>query len=225
MRAVALAAIAGVSVLLWMAAHHQLFPVICSYRAMVASEGGSGSMSPTNYEFLAIAGQITSLASLLGYWLRGGLLQVLTIGSLLLVAAGLVVASRRPCLDDGTRLVRICAWSVFGMLATYHRAHDGAFLLLLLPYLLARLRDRHHDLFAWTALAMLVLMGAGPTWEAYESLTTSSAFLEIGPLLLFRQSAIAALVLLILLVIDALRRPQPAGMVVESADRGLAAAA
>ncbi len=186
---------------LWMAAHHQLAPEIASYRAIVHEEIAGGSMAPTNRELIGVAAQITSLASLLGFWLSG--LPLMWANATLLLALfstlvylSLTISRKEP----GTLLLRVGAWSAFGLLATYHRAHDGIVLLIVLPWLLLRLRSAWRNPIPWLLLAFSCAMGIGPSWETYGWLTTKPGLAHIAQFLLFRQAALATALLLLVLL-------------------------
>jgi hypothetical protein len=134
----------------WMAAHHELSATIAAYRHVVGVEVASGSMSPSNHELMAVAAQITWVASLFGYWMHGVALRVVSGATLFALGGTLCYASLQDSgRRESTRLLRVAAWSAFGLVATYHRAHDGAFLAIVLPYVLARLRTNWRDAFAW----------------------------------------------------------------------------
>jgi hypothetical protein len=190
----------------WLAIHHQLLPEIASYRNMVGLEMSGGSMGATNYELIAVAAQITWVASLLGYWLRGSQLHVASMLTLLLLGGAMLAASWQDAGNRGsTRLLRIASWSALGLVFTYHRAHDGAFLLVLLPYVIARLCNRWRDPFAWAFLALYAAMGLGPRWETMWWLATRPGFIHLAPFLLYRQSAFAAVLLVALLIAETMR--------------------
>ncbi len=200
------------AIALWMAVHHQLDPEIASYRAMVHQEAAGGSMDPTKHEAVAVPAQITSLASLLGYWLSGASLMIATAALLLLGLATLTYASLTQ--ETGNIFVQVGAWSAFGLLATYHRAHDGVVLLLLLPWILFRLRRSWKDPVGLLLLSFSFLIGLGPSWDAYTKLAAWRGMTRIAHFLLFRQSAfVTALLLLLLLTIS----------VIDSRSRSLAA--
>jgi hypothetical protein len=210
LRALAFFAAAGMAIAAWMAVHHQLLPQLASYRAVVGMELSDGSMSASNRELIEVAAQITSLASFCGYWLRGWSLHVFSMLALAMAGAGLIVASVRDGLlpdaqSEDARFLRIATWSAFGMAATDHRAHDAAILLLLLPYLLACLRRNWRNVFPWAVLALFAALGYGPRWETMWWLETKPGLWHISNFLLYRQSPLAALLLLFILLIETLR--------------------
>ncbi len=183
---------------LWMAAHHQLAPELASYRSMVQLEVAGGSMAPTNRELIGVAAQITAFASLVGYWLTGWPLTGVNAAFLLILLGALLYSSLRAQ-KSVSSLLLVSAWSAFGLVATYHRAHDGIVLLLLLPWLLARLRTSWKDPAAILLIGLSFALGIGPSWETYGWLATRHGLAHIATFLLFRQSAfVAALIVLIL---------------------------
>jgi len=209
-RAISFCAASVLAVAIWMAVHHQLHAQVASYRAIVGSELGAGSMGSSNHELIAVAAQITSLASLLGYWLQGEALHILTNVLLVLIAACLIVASRlRSAETESTRLLRIGAWSMFGLVATYHRAHDGTVLLLLLPVVVARLRRRLRDPFAWSYIILSLAAGLGPTPETFARLASLPGLSAVAHFLLYRQAALASVLLLTTLIVATIRSKTP----------------
>ena len=199
--AVTAASVAGV--VLWMAAHHQLFPQLMSYSAVMHKELGAGSMGPNNYELLDVSAQITSVGSLLGYSMHGLTLTAWTAGLLLMLLAALVSTtfqlSRK---GSATRLLRVSAWCIFGLLATYHRALDATVVLVVLPYAVARLRRNARDFFFWTYAALLTLMGVGTTPETAHWLAAKPGLYHFATFMLYRQAPLAALLLLCVLIAE-----------------------
>ncbi len=183
---------------LWMAAHHQLGPELASYRAMLQSEIAGGSMASTNRELIGVAAQITGFASLVGYWLTGLPLTMVNAVFLLALFGALLYGSLRAG-ESVSSLLLVSTWCAFGLVATYHRAHDGIVLLLLLPWLLARLRKSWKDPVAILLIALSFALGIGPSWETYGQLATRHGLAHIAIFLLFRQSAVVATLLVLLL--------------------------
>ena len=177
------------------------------YTAMVSSEIATGSMNPRNHELLPPAAEITSLQSLFGYFMEApamrwisGVLLVLFGGSLLYLSRAL----RRE--DMGTRLELLGAWSTFGMLVTYHRTHDGIILFLLLPWALARIVQRAADIIPWGALALGTLITFGSFPPTFDWVATLLHLPWFSQFLVFRQSALATALLMILLILDLVRQ-------------------
>ena len=190
---------------LWMAVHHQLGPELASYRRMVQTELAGGSMAPTNRELIGVAAQITSLASLLGYWFAAPALTILNV-ALLLAFLGAIVYGSLYAKQTGGSLLLVSAWCAFGLVATYHRAHDGIVLLVLLPWLLARLRISWKDPLALLLIGLSFALGIGPSWETYGWLATKPGLAHLATFLLFRQSALVASLLVLLLTAATFRQ-------------------
>lgn len=195
-----------------LAFRHQLVPLLTSYGNMLHLEAAGGSMDPRNHFAIIIPAQITSLASLLGYWTASlrliATLQVLTLAPL---ALALLYASFRASLE--WRLLVVSGWVAFGFLVTYHRAHDGAILFLLLPWILARLRQRWWDGQAWSVTLLYGLFSIDIPPEFYQRLSAFAPLHALANLLLFRQVALASALLFLSLAILLLRannlKPEP----------------
>ena len=190
---------------LWMAAHHQLGPELASYRTMVQTELAGGSMAPANRELIGVAAQITAFASLLGYWLTGVPLTVVNAAFLLALFGAVLYGSVRAR-ETVSSLLLVSTWCAFGLIATYHRAHDGIVLLLLLPWLLARLRKSWTDPVAILFIGLSFALGIGPSWETYGWLATKPGLAHIATFLLFRQSALIAAILVLVLIAVTVRQ-------------------
>lgn len=198
-------AVAVVCLGLWMAAHHQLGPELASYRSMVEREVGRGSMASTNRELIGVAAQITGFASLVGYWLTGWPLTVVN-AAFLLALLGAVLYGSLHAGETVSSLLLVSTWCAFGLVATYHRAHDGIVLLLLLPWLFARLRTSWKDPISLLLVALSFALGIGPSWESYGWLATKHGLAHIATFLLFRQSALVATILVLVLVTVTVRQ-------------------
>lgn len=200
----------------WMATQHQLASQLSAYRSIVASELNDGSMAASNHEIIAVAAQITSLGSLLGYWIHSFPLTLLTDAGLALLATGLIAAVWRiDRADHGGRLLGIAGFAAFGMLATYHRAHDGTVLLLLLPYVVWRLQQSWHDWFAWGFIFVSFVCGLGPSLETLDRISDGLGFERLANLLAYRQAPVSFLLLFVLVIAEAFRsRPQATAQVV-----------
>jgi hypothetical protein len=224
----AVATAASLLVAAWMAAHHTLTADLLAYRGIVHSEIASGSMSPSNHELVAVAAQITSLGSLLGYAVHGTLLSILTaVGLTAAGAATIILSLRIRGQADAARINRVALWCAFGLIATYHRAHDGLVLVMILPYLLARLQKNARDLTPWSFVGLSVVMSFGPRWETSHWLATFPGLWHVATFMLYRQSPLAAVLILLLLLFDAARSAAPAEVRANSRARttSLAAAA
>jgi hypothetical protein len=204
-RTIAITAGAVCCVGLVMLATHQLNPQITSYLAMVHAETSGGSMDPASREIIAVPAEITSLSSLLGFWIHPPILAVVQAIVLLALATLLWRASRsEQAQSPAVRLELIGAWCAFGMLATYHRAHDGTALLLLLPWVLARLRVSWRDVPAWATIVFLAALSAGPQPLSFRWWAPTPALRATLDIIIYRQAPLAAALLMITLLGSAL---------------------
>ena len=171
------------------------------YTAMVKSEIATGCLNPRNHELLAPAAQVPSLESLLGYFFDTPWMQAINVTVLVLSAGVLLFLSRTlPSQNPATRLELLGAWSTFGLLSTYHRSHDAIILFLLLPPLLAHLAQNARAFFAWGILLLSAALSIGSWPPHFDWIATTLASPRLADLLVFRQSAISALLLFVLLL-------------------------
>jgi len=204
-RTVAVRAVAAVSafaiVTAWLLAASGTFNAQTrAYLAMLGTESSAGaSMNSASHEALPVVAQITSLNSILGFWItnsmiRGGLtcLLLLALGALLI---------RRTRLVDTERgaLLAIGAWCSMGMLATYHRAHDASLLILLVPWVISRIRDTPLRWPAWTAVALYCGMSVSLDFPVVLRLVGTAPQHSLLSFLLLRQVALSNLLLLLVL--------------------------
>ncbi len=202
----ALVVIAG-----WLAARGQLVPQTASYLHMVKEElAHGGSMNAASHEILTVTAQITSIRSLFGYWEADApwMLHFATPIVVLLGLALVWVTLRHTYAEDERPYAAVGAWCGFGLLATYHRAHDAIVLLVLLPWLLARLRRNWTDLVSWLTFLSFTLMCVGPDLGILDSLERTPPVHILAGIFL-RQSPFFALVLTVTLVIALARREPP----------------
>jgi hypothetical protein len=180
--------------------HRQLGLQLAGYTVMVQSEIATGCLNPYHHELVWPACQVTSLQLLLGYGMQAPWMQVANVAGLLLLGGALLYATRKEANNQSdTRLEVLGAWSTLGLLATYHRTDDGILLFMMFPWMLARWRRNLTDPIAWGVLLLLVLGSFGsypPTfdWVAHLGLPALAQFL------VFRQSALATLALMCLLL-------------------------
>ena len=168
------------------------------YFAMLHSETAGGSMRAGNHELMEAAAQIVSLDSLLGYD-GAGWLRVLGVVALVGLAAVLVWASLRLRGEVG-RLQAASAWCSVGLIATYHRASDGTMLLVMLPWLAARLKARWWDGWAWAVLLAYAAVSAGLDFPTMLTMIDHPRYGAVEEFLLFRQGALFAAVVAVLLL-------------------------
>jgi hypothetical protein len=186
----------------WGLVEHFVLTQFSSYRQIVFTELSSGSMSAGNTDVMEIFVQITSLPHLVGYWLwpsRGA--AGMADGFLLLIGASLVWTSLRSRQSGrGELILDAAAWSAFGLIATYHRDADAMILMLVLPFLLARLKANINDMWAWCVLVVVILGCVGPSATNLHMLLDAAPPTSVFRFLFLRQASIAALCLTLLLV-------------------------
>lgn len=180
-----------------------------SYLAMLSAEtSGAASMSATSREILPVVSQITSLQSILGFWIANAPVRT-AITCALLLALGLFIArqTRRVNTERGA-LLAVAAWCAFGMLATYHRAHDGVLLILLVPWVVDRVRRTPLAWPAWTVTALYCAMSASAAFPAVVRWVTAAPPDSLTAFLLLRQVGLAELLLLLVLMVALHREHQ-----------------
>jgi hypothetical protein len=193
-RAAALAAgfTAGAGMVL--ATRGNLLSLLHSYRSLMSLEQNGGSMSATSREVLPLGAHILSVWSLAGYWGSGLLQNALPVLFLLVLAAGIVRAvwpSHQAEKEQSVLLVGTCI--AFGMVATYHRAHDAVALFVLGPWICTKLcATLRRGRAGWTAGIILLLLVL---------LCVPVAMLAGWPFWSLRQGAIMASLLTALLVL------------------------
>ncbi len=188
----------------FLALRHELFPLLRGYVAVLQAEAAGGSMDVRAHQIIIVPAQITSLGLLLGYWIHSltAIAVVQAVLLLLLICCLLRATLHAPA---GWKPIVISAWATLGLSATYHRAHDGSVLFLLLPWLFARIRQRPSDGAAWTVLGLYAIFSVDLPPGFYHLAGTHPHLLPLSAMLLFRQVACAALLLLLTLVYLLLR--------------------
>jgi hypothetical protein len=201
-RALALAACFGVITAIAMAAAGTLGLETHSYLAMLSTETSAGaSMNATSREALPVVAQITSLESILGFWIASHTLRVgLTLVLLLGLACFLFQQTRRVDTERGA-LLAVGAWCTFGMLATYHRAHDAVLLVLVLPWVVYRVRRSPLAWHAWIATALYCAMSASADFPVVQRWIANVPPYSLQAFLLLRQVGLADLLLLLVLLL------------------------
>jgi hypothetical protein len=109
------------------------------------------------------------------------------------MAGALVWASLRLRGEVG-RLQAVAGWCALGLTATYHRAADGTVLLVMLPWLAARWRARWWDGWAWAVVGAYAAVSVGPDFPAMLAMRDHLRFGALEEFLLYRQGALAAVV-------------------------------
>ena len=204
----ALTGVALAGLLGWLAVKGQLISQSASYLHMVRQEiAVGGSMHGASHEILTTTAQITALHSLFGYW-TADMPWLPPFATPIVLLLGLLLAwlsLRRTGSAANHPFAIAGAWCGFGLLTTYHRAHDAIVLLVLLPWLLARLRYRWTDLVSWLVLVSFTLLCLGPDLDMLNALERTPP-LHILAGVFLRQSPFFVLVLTITLIVAIARR-------------------
>lgn len=185
-----------------------------SYLAMLGAERSAGaSMSAVSRELLPVVSQITSVESIFGFWITNAVARgALTVAVLAMMAVLLFRATRRVD-TEGAALLAVAGWSALGMLATYHRTHDGALLILFFPWAVRRLTQQWTG---WIAFALYAAMsvsfpfGTIVDWVARLPQNSPLTFL------LSRQAALADMLLVLAIVLS--MRMERVGTAVEDVE-------
>jgi hypothetical protein len=177
-----------------------------AYLAMLRSETGPGaSMSAASHELLPWVAQITSLDSIVGFWTGSAALRVgVTFIVLLGLAWPLWRQTRRVNTERGA-LLATGAWCVLGLLATYHRAHDAALLLLLVPWVVDRVRRAPLTWHAWAVALLYCVMSASPAFAVVQRWVAGVPVHSLTAFLLMRQVGLADLLLLLVVQLALVR--------------------
>ncbi len=188
----------------------QLLRQTRSCMAMVGAEMAPGnSMNLSSRELLAVFSQITSLRSLFGFWTAENWLTATLAITILFCLAGFLVWHTRGARTEAEALLAVVSWSAFGLLATYHRAHDAILLLLLGPWLIASWRAGRGR---WRLSGLLLLYGAlslGPSTSGIGRTVMTHAPHALASFLALRQAAVAELFLVLILFTFLGRAPLP----------------
>lgn len=153
----------------WLAVQGTLASTWQSYRSMLAFES-TASMSARSHEALPIGAQITSIWSLAEYVTQSPIILAASLMLLLCYAACIFFFALRyhsPSPASATLLASCCI--AFGMIATYHRAHDAQLFLIALPLAFASLRGKQPDrekLLNFVSAALLIFFFVG-MWFAF----------------------------------------------------------
>ena len=200
-RTFAFFAVALVCIGVWFSIHLPFGLQLRDYTGMVTSEISTGCLNPRNHELLPPVAEITSLESFFGFFLDKPWMQIVNGLFLLLMGGALAILSRSPENNRiDTRLELLGAWSTFGLLVTYHRTHDGIILFLLLPWVLMRLQRRGADALAWGVLFLGVAMSFGGFPPPGFSWIWLMGAHWLAQFMLYRQSAISMLLLMLVLL-------------------------
>jgi len=107
---------------------------------------------------------------------------------------------RQQGTSSAQKIFYLACWSGLGMIATYHRAHDAIVLLVLAPWVVARLQRSRLDLAAWGVIGSYTAMSFGPTREQLERFGEWPHLKQLSQVIYYRQVPLAALFLELLLV-------------------------
>lgn len=164
-------------------------------------------MSATSREMLPVVSEITSLDSILGFWISNPGVRITLTCTALLGLGFLAVRFTRRVDSERAALLAVGTWSALGLLATYHRAADAMLPLLLLPWALDRARRAPSKWHTWAAAAFYagistsVDLSVVKRWVAAESANSPFSFL------LLRQAGLADCLLLLVLLLALKREP------------------
>jgi hypothetical protein len=192
----------GLVTVIAMAAMGTLSLQIHSYLAMLASETASGaSMNATSRDVLPVVAQITSLGSIVGFWVANpGPRLALTAAGLLVLGLAAAWQTRRVDSERGA-LLAVGAWCALGMLVTYHRAHDAVLLLLVAPWVVDRLRRARLAAYALAAAALYCAMSTSADLPVVIRWVSSAGAHSLVAFALLRQVGLADLLLLLVLLV------------------------
>ena len=193
-RGIGLFSVSLIFTAVYLGAKHQLFTLLKDYVAMLRAEASSGRMNVHTRGIIMIPAQVTSLGSLLGYSpiSDGALLWIQVI---LLLPLFLWLVRLSISMDSDRKSILISAWILFGLLVTYHSAHDGVALFLMLPWVLERLWRRWNDGAAWTVLVLYAFFSIDVPPVSYHWMSEFPPLHAIAIFLMFRQVALATLLL------------------------------
>lgn len=166
--------------------------------AILSAEASTGaSNSATSRTALPVAAEITSLDSILGFWISNPAVRAVLVCAAILGLGILAVRLTRRVDSERAALLAVGTWCALGMLATYHRAADSMLLLLLLPWALHRVRRWH----AWAAVAFFSAICV--SWDVVVVKSWVEAFPVNSPVsfLLLRQAGLADCLLLVVLLL------------------------
>lgn len=175
---------------------------IRAFFAMVQTEtAAGGSMSVSSHELLPVVSQVTSLRSLFGFW-GGSAWASLAVPALILVAIGIFLA-RRSLRSQGERETSLItgAWIAFGLLTTYHRAHDALLLLVLAPWLVQSVRCEPNFWKPWAILLLYGALSFGPSMPTITHALDQAGNESVTSFVLLRQAGLADLGLLLVLLL------------------------
>jgi hypothetical protein len=177
-----------------------------AYLAMLSAEASTGaSMSATSRTALPVVAEITSLNSIVGFWISNPAIRIVLVCTALLGLGFLAVRLTRRVDSERAALVAVGAWCALGFLATYHRAPDAVLLLILLPWALDRVRRTPLAWHAWVVFAFYCAMSASFDFPVVEHWLAALPAYSPLAFLLLRQAGLADCLILFVLLL-ALKR-------------------
>jgi hypothetical protein len=172
-----------------------------AYLAMLTTEtSGASSMSATSREVLPVVSQITSIASMIGFWIANSEVRAVLTGLALLVLGFLAIRQTRKVDSERGALLAVGMWSTLGLLATYHRAHDAVLLLLLVPWGLDRVRRAPLAWHAWTAALLYTAMSISVDLPIIVGWVANAPANSLLAFVLLRQVGLATILLFLVLL-------------------------
>ena len=179
------------------------------FSAILRSETASGSsMNPGNHEIIPIVAQITSLHSLAGFWFDGSWIQSLLILAVLVALGVFIARLLRNAHIESEFVPALGAWIAFGLLATYHRAHDALVLLMLVPWLVDALRRRARRWYPWAIILLYAALNVSVSFDLVRLRIADGEYNPLIRFLLLRQAALADLALVLVLLIGVSNTPR-----------------
>lgn len=173
-----------------------------AYLAMLSAEASKGaSMSATSRTVLPVVAEITSLNSIVGFWVPGSVVRVILVGIALLGLGFWAVRLTRRVDSERAALLAVGTWCALGFLATYHRSPDAILLLILLPWALDQVRRTPWDWHAWVATAFYCGLSVSADFPVVERWVATLPTYSPLAFLLLRQAGLADCLLLLVLLL------------------------
>jgi hypothetical protein len=202
LRAVGLVAGFAVLSLAVMAAMGTLALETHSCLAMLSAETSAGaSMNVSSREPLPVVAQITSLGSIVGFWVTNPVIRVTLTGIILLALGFLAVRQTRRVNTGRGALLAVGMWCTLGMLATYHRAHDAVLLIAVVPWVVDRVRRAPLAWHAWAVAVLYCAMSVSADFPVVARWVSQSSSYSLEAFVLLRQVGLADLMLLLVLLL------------------------
>ena len=192
------------------------------YLAMLSAEASAGaSMNAQSRIVLPVVSEITSLDSILGFWIANPMFR-LTLTCLALLGLGLLAWwLTRQVHSERAALLAVGAWCSLGLLATYHRTADAMVLLLLLPWALDRVRRAPWAWHTWATVTLFLAMSVSWDFPVVKGWVDALPANSPWAFLLLRQAGLADCLLLLVLLLG-LRREDEHRIVLETDSAELA---